>query len=103
VPVLATCRSVAFLGAEARLVEVEVHVGTGLPHFAVVGLATRSVSEATHRVRSALESTQPGLWPSRRIIANLAPGALRKEGTHFDLSIALGVNRIVSSHGPGSY
>lgn len=88
---LAKTESVALIGADARLVRVEVHVpDTGLPTFRIVGLPAKSVREAEQRTRAALEST--GLrWPPHRITANLAPGALPKEGTHFDLSIALGV------------
>lgn len=88
---LAKTESVAFIGTEARLVAVEVDVKDGgLPTFRTVGLAATSVREAEQRTRSAIE-TSGGRWPKRRIIANLAPGGLRKEGTHFDLPIALGV------------
>lgn len=87
---LAKTESVALIGADGCLVEVEVHVGTGLPAFRIVGLPTKSVTEAEQRTRAALVSSQER-WPPSRITANLAPGDLRKEGTHFDLSIALGV------------
>ena len=88
---LAMSESVAVIGSDARLVEVEVHVALGgLPTFRLVGLPAKSVMEAEQRTRAALESTGQK-WPQKRITANLAPGALRKEGTHFDLSIALGV------------
>lgn len=89
--VLAKTESVALIGTEARLVEVEVHVSTGgLPGFRIVGLPAKSVTEAEQRVRSGLQSSQQR-WPMVRMTANLAPGALRKEGAHFDLAIALGV------------
>jgi magnesium chelatase family protein len=89
--VLAKTSSVALVGTEARLVDVEVQTGpSGVPGLSIVGLPTTSVREAAQRVRSALESSGYK-WPSRRIVANLAPGALRKEGTHFDLPIALGI------------
>ena len=87
---LAHTETVAFVGTEARMVEVEVDVGSGLPTFAIVGLPAKSVREAEHRTRSALASSGEG-WPKRRVVANLAPGALRKEGTHFDLPLALAV------------
>lgn len=62
----------------------------GLPGVKVVGMASRSVTEACQRVRSAIGAS--GMrWPQRKIIANLAPGALRKDGTHFDLPLALGI------------
>lgn len=87
---LAKTESVALIGTEARLVDVEVHVATGLPTFRLVGLPAKSVTEAGQRVRSGLISSGER-WPPSRITANLAPGALRKEGAHFDLAIALGV------------
>jgi magnesium chelatase family protein len=89
--VLAKTTSVALVGTEARLVDVEVQTGpSGVPGLSIVGLPTPSVREAAQRVRSALECS--GLrWPSKRMVANLAPGALRKDGTHFDLPIALGI------------
>lgn len=87
---LAKTESVALVGTEARLVEVEVHVGTGVPAFRIVGLPAKSVTEAEQRTRAALLSSEQR-WPPHRITANLAPGALRKEGTHFDLALALGI------------
>jgi magnesium chelatase family protein len=88
--VLAKTESVAFIGTEARLVEVEVHVGTGIPAFRIVGLPATSIKEAEQRTRSALLSSEQR-WPPHRIVANLAPAALPKEGTHFDLPLALGI------------
>lgn len=87
---LARTGSVALVGTDARIVEVEVHVGDGIPRFAIVGLAAKPVREAEQRVRSALEECKQK-WPQKRIVANLAPGTLRKDGTHLDLAIALGV------------
>jgi magnesium chelatase family protein len=88
---LAKTESVALVGADARLVEVEVDVSTsGLPKFTIVGLPTKSVREAEQRTRSAIESSGEK-WPTARIVANLAPGALPKDGPHFDLAIALSV------------
>jgi len=88
--VLAKTESVALVGAEGCLVQVEVHVGTGLPTFRIVGLPTKPVMEAEQRTRAALASSKER-WPPSRITANLAPGGLRKDGTHFDLAIALGI------------
>ena len=62
----------------------------GLPGVKVVGMASRSVTEAAQRVRSAIGASKLK-WPQRKIVANLAPGALRKDGTHFDLPLALGI------------
>jgi len=80
--------TVAFQGVDARLVEVQCAVSPGLPAFAVVGLADKAVSEARDRVRSAFNSMAIAL-PSRRITVNLSPADLPKEGSHFDLPIAL--------------
>ncbi|MGH2747702.1 MAG: YifB family Mg chelatase-like AAA ATPase [Actinomycetota bacterium] len=80
----------ALVGTEARLVVVEVNVKSGIPRFSIVGLPTRSVREAEQRTNSALEAIGEQL-ARVQTVANLAPGALRKEGTHFDLSLALGI------------
>ena len=86
---LAKTESVAIIGMDARLVEIEVHAPrSGLPGFSVVGLPTPSVRESEHRCRSALVASECS-WPPGRVVANIAPGALRKEGTHFDLPLAL--------------
>ncbi|RJF75849.1 YifB family Mg chelatase-like AAA ATPase [Rhodopseudomonas palustris] len=82
--------TVAFEGIEARAVDVQVQVSPGLPAFAVVGLADKAVSEARERVRSALIASGLAL-PARRITVNLAPADLPKEGSHYDLPIALGL------------
>ncbi|WP_146345960.1 YifB family Mg chelatase-like AAA ATPase [Falsiphaeobacter marinintestinus] len=80
--------TVAFQGVEARLVEVQCAVTPGLPAFAIVGLPDKAVSEARDRVRSALTSMAIAL-PSKRITINLSPADLPKEGSHFDLPVAL--------------
>ena len=80
----------ALVGLEPRRVEVEANVGRGLPGFAIVGLADRACAEAKHRVRSSFEAALLE-WPDRKITVNLAPAALRKEGSGFDLAIALAV------------
>jgi magnesium chelatase family protein len=82
--------TVAFEGIEARAVDVQVQVAPGLPAFAIVGLPDKAVSEAHERVRSALIASGLAL-PARRITVNLAPADLPKEGSHYDLPIALGL------------
>ncbi len=82
--------TVAFEGIEARAVDVQVQVAPGLPAFHVVGLADKAVSEARERVRAALVASGLAL-PSRRITVNLAPADMPKEGSHYDLPIALGL------------
>ncbi|MCC6949323.1 MAG: YifB family Mg chelatase-like AAA ATPase [Bradyrhizobiaceae bacterium] len=82
--------TVAFVGVEARPVDVQVQVAPGLPAFNLVGLADKAVSEARDRVRAALIASGLAL-PARRITINLAPADLPKEGSHYDLPIALGL------------
>ena len=82
--------TVAFEGIEARAVDVQVQVAPGLPHFAMVALPDKAVSEAKERVRAALVASGLAL-PARRITVNLAPADLPKEGSHYDLPIALGL------------
>ena len=89
--VLARAVTHALVGLEPRRVEVEAHLQTGVPGFAIVGLADRAGQEAKHRVRSGVVSASLE-WPlNRRITVNLAPAALRKEGCGFDLPISLAV------------
>src|ERR1700753_2993322 len=82
--------TVAFEGIEALAVDVQVQVAPGLPAFNIVGLPDKAVSEARERVRAALVASRLAL-PARRITVNLAPADLPKEGSHYDLPIALGL------------
>lgn len=86
----ASIRSFAFLGVEAMAVDVQVQISNGLPAFLIVGLPDKAVAEARERVRAALSAMSLSL-PPKRILVNLAPADLQKEGSHFDLPIALGV------------
>jgi magnesium chelatase family protein len=88
--VLARTVTHALVGLDARKVEVEAHLQNGVPSLAIVGLADRACQEAKHRVRSGITSAELE-WPSRRITVNLAPAGLRKEGSGFDLPIALAI------------
>ena len=85
---VALAYTVAFEGIEARLVEVQCAVTPGIPAFSIVGLPDKAVSEARERVRAALTAMAIAL-PSKRITVNLSPADLPKEGSHFDLPIAL--------------
>ena len=87
---VAHVRTVAFQGIDVKEVDVQVQIGAGLPSFAVVGLPDKAVAESRERVRSALGAMGLGL-PPKRITVNLAPADLAKEGSHFDLPIALGL------------
>jgi magnesium chelatase family protein len=91
--------TVAFEGIEVRPVDVQVQVAPGLPAFAIVGLPDKAVSEARERVRSALIASGLAL-PARRITINLAPADLPKEGSHYDLPIALGLMAAIGAIPP---
>ncbi len=82
--------TVAFEGVEARRVDVEVQLTSGQQIFVIVGLADKAVAESRERVRGAFAGLGLSL-PGKRIVANLAPADMPKEGTHFDLPIALAV------------
>jgi magnesium chelatase family protein len=87
--VLARTVTHALVGIDPRRVEVEAHIQSGLTSFAIVGLVDKACQEAKERVRSGIVSAELQ-WPkSQRITINLAPAALRKEGSGFDLPIAL--------------
>lgn len=77
-------------GISAPLVTVEVHLSNGLPNFAIVGLPETAVKESKDRVRGALQNCRFE-FPSQRIIVNMAPADVPKEGGRFDLAIALGI------------
>ena len=82
--------TVTFEGIDAKQVDVQVLIAPGLPAFSIVGLPDKSVGESRERVRAALTAIGLGL-PAKRITVNLAPADMPKEGTHYDLPIALGV------------
>jgi magnesium chelatase family protein len=86
--VVALVETVAYLGLEARRVEVQCQLAPGIPRFAVVGLPDKAVGESRERVQSALASMGLAL-PPKRITINLSPADLPKEGSHYDLPIAL--------------
>jgi magnesium chelatase family protein len=82
--------AVAVVGVRGRLIAVEAHVGRGLPSLVMAGLPGAGIQDARERVRPAVESS--GLqWPLRRVVVNLSPAGVRKDGPGFDLPIALGV------------
>ncbi|WP_265570502.1 YifB family Mg chelatase-like AAA ATPase [Sphingomicrobium nitratireducens] len=85
---VATAMTVAYLGLEARSVEVQVQLSAGLPAFVIVGLPDKAVAESRERVRAALNAVGLAL-PPKRITVNLSPADLPKEGSHYDLPIAL--------------
>jgi magnesium chelatase family protein len=87
---VAHIRTVSFEGVRVTEVDVQVTTGPGLPAFIMVGLPDKAVAESKERVRAAIHSLGLSL-PAKKIIVNLAPADLAKEGSHFDLPIALGL------------
>ncbi|MEA1965405.1 MAG: magnesium chelatase domain-containing protein, partial [Candidatus Aerophobetes bacterium] len=80
----------ALMGIDAYPVEVEVDIRPGLPNFNIVGLPDTAVREAKERVTAAIKNSQFN-FPQKRITVNLAPADIKKEGTSFDLPIAIGI------------
>ena len=87
---LAKVKSGALLGVEAYIVEVEVDLAPGLPAFTTVGLPETAVKESKDRVRAAVKNSGYK-FPGNRVTINLAPADIRKEGTGFDLPVAVGI------------
>ncbi len=87
---IARLATFAFSGIETLPVEVQVQISAGLPAFMVVGLPDKAVAESRERVRAALSGLGLSL-PPKRVLVNLAPADIQKEGSHFDLPIALAV------------
>ncbi len=83
-------QTVAFTGIETRPIDVQTQISAGLPAFSVVGLPDKAVAESRDRIRAALHAIGLAL-PAKRITINLAPADLQKEGSHFDLPIAMGI------------
>ncbi|MEX0808879.1 MAG: YifB family Mg chelatase-like AAA ATPase [Dongiaceae bacterium] len=97
---VARVRTVTFQGIDVLPVDVQVQIANGLPAFSIVGLPDKAVGESRERVRAALGAIGLAL-PPRRITVNLAPADLLKEGSHFDLPIALGLLAAMEVLGPG--
>lgn len=87
---VATINTVAFQGVDVRPVDVQVQISNGLPAFTIVGLPDKAVAESKERVRAALHALGIAL-PPKRLTVNLAPADVNKEGSHYDLPIALGL------------
>jgi len=102
---VAIVSTVAYLGLDARGVEVQCQIASGVPAFAVVGLPDKAVGESRERVRAALSAIGLAL-PPKRITVNLSPADLPKEGSHYDLPIALallGAMGVVDPETLGAY
>ncbi|MDP4181294.1 MAG: YifB family Mg chelatase-like AAA ATPase [Bacillota bacterium] len=83
-------KSCGLVGIDGYIVEIETDISNGIPAFDIVGLGDAAVRESKERVRSAIKNSDQE-YPVRRITINLAPASIRKEGSHFDLGIALGI------------
>ena len=82
--------TLTFNGLEIQRVDLQAQISSGLPNFIIVGLPDKAIAESKERVRAAVQSLGLQL-PPKRIVINLAPADLLKEGSHFDLPIALGI------------
>ena len=87
---LSRINTIAFNGLETLDVDLQVQITSGMPAFTIVGLPDKAVGESRERVRAALNSMGLSL-PAKRITINLAPADLIKEGSHYDLAVALGI------------
>ena len=87
---IAKVSTISFSGIDPKEVEVQVHIGNGLPNLVIVGLPNKAINEAKERIRAAINSIGLSL-PAKRIVVNLSPADFVKEGTRFDLPIALGI------------
>lgn len=86
----AKTKGLVLLGLQSEIVTVEVDIAAGLPCFEIVGLPTAAVREAKERVRAAIRNA--GFeFPMRRIVINLAPADIRKDGSGLDLAMAMGI------------
>ena len=97
--------TIAFIGIEGKEIEVQCSLSSGLPAFNIVGLADKTVAESKERIRSAFYSAGIAL-PAKRITVNLAPADMPKEGSHYDLPIAVALlasMEIISEHELSNY
>ena len=96
---IATTRAVSLVGMQGHVVEVQAHLAASVPGFTLVGLPDAALSESRDRVRAAVSSS--GLaWPVKKITVNLSPASLRKQGSAYDLAIAVAV--LAGAEGPSS-
>ena len=87
---VAKTKTFSFAGIDVAAIDVQVKISPGMASFTIVGLPDKAVGESKERVRAAISST--GLsWPYKKITVNLAPADVQKEGSHFDLAIALAI------------
>lgn len=92
---LSRVNTITFNGLEIQDVDLQVQITSGLPNFIIVGLPDKAIAESKERVRAAIQSLGLDL-PAKRIVINLAPADLLKEGSHFDLPVALGILAVMN-------
>lgn len=92
---LSRVNTITFNGLEILDVDLQVQITSGLPNFIIVGLPDKAIAESRERVRAAIQSLGLDL-PAKRIVINLAPADLLKEGSHFDLPVALGILAVMN-------
>ncbi len=86
-----TIKTLAFSGVQCVEIDVQVKIDNFVrPTFNIVGLGDKAVFESKERIKAAISSINLS-WPSKRVVVNLAPSAIQKEGSHYDLPIALGI------------
>lgn len=87
---LSKVKSIALNGLDGSLIEIQTDIGNGIPEFEIVGLPDLSVKEAKKRIKTALKNSNIEI-PSKKILINLAPANIKKEGSSFDLAMAIGI------------
>lgn len=92
---LAITKSMALNGLKGYIISIQVDISAGMPYFEIVGLADTSIKESKERIKTAIKNLHIEFL-SRKIIVNLAPANIRKEGSSLDLAIAVGV--LIASH-----
>ena len=87
---LSKVKTITLIGLDGSLTEVQTDISNGIPDFNIVGLPDVTVKESKKRIESAIRNTKKD-FPSKKILINLAPANIKKEGSYFDLAIAVGI------------
>ena len=87
---LSKIKSIVLNGLDGNLVEIQTDISNGIPEFEIVGLPDATVKEAKKRIQAAIKNSNIE-FPSKKILINLAPANIRKEGSSFDLAMAIGI------------
>ena len=87
---LSKVKSITLNGLDGNLVEIQTDISSGIPEFDIVGLPDTTVKEAKKRIKSAINNSEIE-FPNKKILINLAPANIKKEGSSFDLAMAIGI------------